>query len=75
MAKKLNSNTSPDVPEGSVVKVIKLTRGEGAYGFNIYEVPEAVFNQHAQVIEKLEPDIYHIFVNNIIAATRRLFGF
>lgn len=73
MAKKPNSISFSE--NGSIVKVIKLTRSEGAYGFNVYEVPEAVFNQHAQVIDKVEPDVYAIFVNNIIDATRRLFGF
>ena len=57
------------------VNVIKLSKSEGAYGYTIYEIPESVLLKNSEVLEKSEPDVYAIFVNNIIGATRRIFGF
>ena len=72
---KTQNKPQTDVVDTTKVQVIRLIKGEGAYGLTIYELPESVLNQHATVVEKSEPDVYAIFVNNIINATRRLFGF
>lgn len=72
---KTQSKPQTDVVDTTKVQVIRLTKGEGAYGLTIYELPGSVINEHAEVVYKSEPDVYAIFVNNIISATRRIFGF
>jgi hypothetical protein len=64
---KAQSKPQTDVLDTTKVQVIRLTKGDGAYGLTI--------NEHAEVVYKSEPDVYAIFVNNIISATRRIFGF
>ncbi len=67
--KKLSTDS-----EDTLVKVIKLCRSEGSYGYIVHEIPETILNEHSEIVDKCEPDIYAIFKNNIISLTRRLFG-
>lgn len=58
--------------ESAKVKVIRLHKAEGAYGFSVHEVDESALGEP---IEKTEPDIWAIFNNQLSALTRHLFGF
>lgn len=53
------------------IKVIRLFKEDGAYGFEICEVLE----DQLKPIEKSVPDIFAIFTNQLTKATRDLFGF
>lgn len=72
---KAQSKPQTDIVDSTKVQVIKLTKTDGAYGLIVYELPSSVMQEHAQIVDKSEPDVYAIFVNNIIGATRRIFGF
>lgn len=72
---KAQSKPQTDVVDTTKVQVISLNSRQGAYGLTIYEIPGRIIDEHAQVVYKSEPDVYAIFVNNIISATRRIFGF
>jgi hypothetical protein len=75
MAKAQSKTSTDDVVDKTKVSLIRLVKGEGAYGYVVYEIAESVLKEHANQVEKSEPDVYAIFVNNLIGVTRRIFGF
>jgi hypothetical protein len=64
-----------DQTDEKYIKVISLNRSEGAYGYTVHEISEKALYANSEVVEKCQPDVYAIFVNNIISLTRSLFGF
>lgn len=73
MAKKLEKETETKTKDpAQPVKVLRLIRDNfGAYGFEVYEVPESALGP---AIEKSLPDIFAIFVNTFIKKSREIFG-
>lgn len=74
MAKKANIELIEDVDTDEVVKVMLTNRGHGAYGLEVYDIPKNVLLKHATLSSKYEPDIFAIFINNMIHAARNIFG-
>jgi hypothetical protein len=56
-----------------MVKAIVFIRGEGAYGFNEYEVPLSMLERYTKP-KRTEPDIFAICVSNITKKAREIFG-
>lgn len=59
---------------GQLVKVIQLVREHGGYGYVEYEISLDLLKAHGKVLDKSEPDIYAIFVNQVTKKTRDIFG-
>lgn len=56
------------------VKVMITNRGHGAYGLEVYEIDKGVILKNARLVSKYEPDIFAIFINNMVHAARNVFG-
>lgn len=70
--KKNQSDLKQD--EKKLKQVLVLTKSEGAYGLDVYEIDENIIEKHGKKVEKYEPDVFAIFANNITKASRGIFG-
>ena len=59
-------------PPSKLVKVLAFCQDDvGGYGYKQYELDESVLGEP---VESSLPDIFAIFVNNLISKSRELFG-
>ncbi len=72
MAKKSNIEIIEEKEE--IVKVMLMNFEQGAYGLEVYELPLSLIKKNAKLSSKYEPDIFAIFINNMIHASRNIFG-
>ncbi|MGZ3796478.1 MAG: hypothetical protein ACXVB1_08940 [Pseudobdellovibrionaceae bacterium] len=56
-------------------KVLAVFKEEGsAFGLIEYEIPTAILKKYGKVVDKTNPDIFAIFLNNATKKFRELFG-
>lgn len=72
---KMKKSQEIEIVDSVKVKVIRVSKGDGAYGLTVYEIPESVLLNNSEVVEKPDPDVYAVFVNHMNRITRGIFGF
>lgn len=63
-----------EAKEPKLVKVMLFTQNGIEYGLKVIEINESDLLMHGKVVESTQPDIFPIFINQLVMKCREFFG-